>query len=266
MIARILAVPVALLSAVAAATPPLPPLAGAIWRVVSIDGRPPAARPNAENRDPPSVTFDRRSYGGGVGCNALGGLYAKVGDRLYTMPGPQTAMGCIGPVGQQEAAFDALFRASPTVRQSGGTVWLEGGGHRMELAYGRPSDRQAPPLAWQGRGLAGQSYVVHEVNGRRTDGKRVWSKTPPRLTFASRTLTMRLDCPRPATARFVEDKDMVEAAGLKPACLSPGTRDGALAAILRGSPAVVSGPNGELLLASRAGWAILWNERRDRPK
>lgn len=264
MIARLACPALALFATTAAA--PSAPLAGAVWRVVSVDGRPLASRPPSAGMDAPTVTFDRRTYGGGVGCNALGGLYAKVGDRLYTMPGPQTAMGCIGTVGQQEAAFDALFRASPTIRQNGGTVWLEGGEHRLELAYARPSTRSDPPTAWQGRGLAGQSYVIHEVNARRTDGKRIWSKTPPRLTFASRTVTMRLDCPRPATARFVEDKDSVQAAALGPSCASLGARDAALAAILRASPAVVSGPNGELLLASRVGWAILWNERRDRPK
>jgi hypothetical protein len=195
----------------------------------------------------------------------MGGLYARVAQRLYTMPGPQTAMGCLGPVGQQESAVDALFRSSPTIRQSGGTVWLEGGGHRMELGYLAPAPNRDPPTAWQGPGLAGQSFVIHAVEGRVTDGKRVWSKTPPRLTFATRTVTMRLDCPRPASGRFVEDKDMVEAT-LQPVCTRPGTRDAALARILAASPVVVSGPNGELLLASPQGWAILWNERRDRPK
>ena len=30
--------------------------------------------------------------------------------------------------------------------------------------------------------------------------------------------------------------------------------------------ALLQPPNGELLLAGRTGWAILWNARRDRPK
>ena len=68
------------------------------------------------------------------------------------------------------------------------------------------------------------------------------------------------------TGRFNLNTEFVIVEGLGPVCSAPGTRDAALAAILEADPRTVSGPNGELLLASRTGWAILWNERRDRPK
>jgi heat shock protein HslJ len=69
------------------------PLAGSAWRIATIDGTPVVGRRGDDGEDTtPRFAFGWRSYGGNAGCNALGGLYAQVGDRLYTMPGPQTAM------------------------------------------------------------------------------------------------------------------------------------------------------------------------------
>lgn len=254
-------------SAAAPATDLVPsPLQGWKWRVVAIDGWAPESRPADDGSDPaPAFTFGMRSYGGSAGCNALGGLYAQVDDRLYTMLGPQTAMGCSGARKAQEDAANAIFYASPEVRRSGKRLTLNGGGHTMELERTAPASYPDSPEAWQGPGILGQSYVVHEVNGRRTDGKRIWSKTPPRLRFTSERVEMRLDCPQPATGRFAPSTETIDVAGLSPTCRAKGTRDAELAAILAAAR-FVSGPNGELLLASRAGWAILWNERRDRPK
>ena len=243
------------------------PLAGATWQVVAIDGQPLEAPHSEEGRvGLPQFTFGYRTYGGNAGCNALGGFYAQIDARLYTMPGPQTAMGCAGARAAQEDAANAIFSASPTVARDGDTAVLEGGGHRMELRRLAAAEHADDPTAWQGPSVAGQSYVVHAVNGVRTDGRLVRSDDPPELRFSAAQVTMKLDCPRAASAPFSLGAEHLHVEAIPPACITPGTRDAELAAILGNAPRTVSGPNGELLLASRTGWAILWNERRDRPK
>jgi len=241
------------------------PLAGATWRIAAIDGKPVEAR-RGDGAEPavPQFAFGWRSYGGNAGCNALGGLYAQVGDRLYTLPGPQTAMACGSPHGDQEDAANAILSASPIVARDGATVRLSGGGHAMELVRIGPAPANAdPPTAWQGAALSGQSFAIEVVDGVRTEGMRLW-KNPPRLRFGEGDVTMALDCPKPAKGVFTQSSEHLHAAVLEPTCAEP--RDRALAAILGADPRIVSGPNGELLLASARGWAILWNERRDRPK
>jgi heat shock protein HslJ len=258
-----------LLGAAAPATDLVPsPLAGTSWQVVAIDGQavePPASDDDARPRLP-AFTFGQRSYGGNAGCNALGGLYAQVGDRFYTMPGPQTAMACGGARAAQEDAANAIFTAAPTVAREGEQAMLAGGGHTMRLRRLGPAGEVDPPEAWQGRMLSGQRFTIQAVGGAWTDGRRLWGKTPPELRFAAGKVTMRLDCPRPASGAFTQSSEHLHAALLAPVCRAPGTRDAALAAILGADPRIVSGPNGELLLASAKGWAILWNARRDRPK
>jgi heat shock protein HslJ len=269
MLKTLLAVVLAGSAASAAATDLVPsPLAGATWQVIAIDGR--AVEPPHRDDDgvprPPAFSFGHRGYGGNAGCNALGGLYAQVGERLYTMPGPQTAMGCRGARGAQEDAANAILSASPTVKRSGDKAELAGGGHTMTLRRLGAANDVDPPAPWQGSGLSGQTYVIQSVNGLSTDGKRIWSKAPPRLRFAPGKVTMRLDCPTQAVGPYTQSSEYLYAALFPPVCRTPGTRDAAMARILGADPRVVSGPNGELLLASRYGWAILWNERRDRPK
>lgn len=243
------------------------PLAGAVWRITAIDGRQPEP-PHSDDsrRQVPQFAFGWRSYGGNAGCNALGGLYAQVGERFYTMPGPQTQMACGGPRGAQEDAANAIFESSPIVTRSGDTAVLVGGGHRMELERRGAHDGFETPAMLEAAPIDGSSYVIHAVNGRPTDGKRIWSKTPPRLSFAGGRVTVALDCPKPATGAYNPGTEHVFVTHLPVPCTLPGTRDAALAQILRLNPRAVPGPNGELLLASTAGWAILWNERRDRPK
>jgi heat shock protein HslJ len=243
------------------------PLAAATWQVVTIDGQPVEPPHSDDNRARlPAFTFGHRTYGGNAGCNSLGGYYAQIDERLYTMPGPQTAMGCSGARAAQEDAANAIFNASPTVTRDGETAVLEGGGHRMELRWLALAENADDPGAWQGPSVVGQSYVIHAVNGARTEGTKLWSDQAPELSFSQSEVTMNLDCPGSASGTFNIGTEHVHVSGLGPVCAAPGTRDAALAAILGAHPRTVSGPNGELLLASRTGWAILWNERRDRPK
>jgi heat shock protein HslJ len=242
------------------------PLAAATWQVVAIDGQPVEPPHSDDNRArPPAFTFGHRTYGGTAGCNSLGGYYAQIDARLYTMPGPQTAMGCSGARGAQEDAANAIFNASPTVTRQGETAVLEGGGHRMELRWLALAENADDPAAWQGSSLGGQSYIIHEVNGARTDGRRLAGRNPPRLRFGSGEITMDLDCPKPSRGVYLDNTEHLYAALITPPCETEA-RDAEMARIIGADPRKVSGPNGELLLASRMGWAILWNERRDRPK
>jgi heat shock protein HslJ len=243
------------------------PLAGANWLVAAIDGEPLEAPPSDDNRARlPGFGFGWRTYGGNVGCNQLGGLYAQVYERFYTMPGPQTAMACGGARAAQEAAANALFAASPTVTRTGDVAVLSGGGHRMELKRLGPAPLNEPPAALEAAAVSGQTFLIHSVNGQPTNGKRLWSKNPPQLALGTTTLAMRLDCPGSSTSAFSPGTEHLFVQRIEPPCAIAGTRDAQFAAILNDHPRTVPGPNGELLLASRAGWAILWNQRRNRPK
>lgn len=243
------------------------PLAGATWEVTAIDGLALEPSPSDDGRVRlPQFSFGYRTYGGNVGCNALGGLYAQLGPRFYTMPGPQTQMACGGARGRQESAANALLSASPSVVRTQDTAVLSGGGHRMDLRRLGAAGAIDGPEAWQSPTIAGQSFVIHAVNGAATEGMRIWSKSPPQLAFGDTRVTMRLDCPGERSGSFVLGSEYAHIDSLKPACTSPSARDAQLAAILNADPRTVSGPNGELLLASAEGWAILWNARTDRPK
>lgn len=150
------------------------PLAGATWEVVAIDGGAVEPPPADDNRAAvASLAFGYRGYGGNAGCNAMGGVYAQVGARLYTLPGPQTQMACGGARAEQEEAANAIFDASPQVTRAGDAVELTGGGHTMSLRRLAAIDVSDPPAPWQGPVLEGQSFAVHAVNGARTAGKRL---------------------------------------------------------------------------------------------
>lgn len=243
-----------------------PALQGSSWRLAAIDGQPVQSRSGEDEAHPPGFAFAGRSYGGSAGCNALGGLYAQVGSRLYTMPGPQTQIACGGALARQETAANAVFAASPIITATAAGFALTGGGHALAFTPVAAPAAADPPPPWQGPGVSAQSYVIHAVNGRATEARRVWGKRPPRLSFTGTTVIMALDCSAPARGRYVQDGAMIATSGLAATCRSPGARDAALAAILAAPARAIAGPNGELLLAGPAGWAILWNDSHDRPK
>jgi hypothetical protein len=120
------------------------------------------------------------------------------------------------------------------------------------------------PAAWQGEALAGQSFVIRTINGR--VGTRTARDGWPaaRLRFTSDRLTATIDCPTPIVVSFRQAERRLEASGATATC--PAPRDADFAAILAATPMLVSGPNGELLIASPAGSITAENERRDRPK
>lgn len=231
-----------------------PPLAGN-WRIVEVDGRAvlhideDAGKPRT-----PRFWFGARSYGGTSGCNFMGGLKIERDGRLYTYPGPQTQMGCFGPLGDQESAIDALFRSAPTVAHADGAVVLTGGGHSMRLVAedgGIPGED--PPEAWQGRSVVGQRYELHQF-----DGDSLNHRPAPRIEFGNGKVTLTHVCPKPVFGPYVPEGKTLHIA-LFDAC--------EMALEYFSKPlATVSGPNGELLLASDRHWIAGDNLRRDRPK
>ena len=232
-----------------------PVLAGNAYRVIAVDGRAPhfveedVGRPRI-----PRFGFGQRSYGGTSGCNFMGGLQVQRGSRLYTYPGPQTQMGCMGPLGEQEKAIDVLFRAAPTIARDGGAVVLSGANHTLRLepdpAAAAPRDA---PEAWQGVRLAGQSFELISF-----DGASLSRRPASRLTFSARTATLTGLCANSVNGGYVEGAGTLSITWANPSCLG--------ARFPRGTLSQVSGPNGELLFAGDGHWVAGDNLRRDRPK
>jgi len=234
--------------------PASPPLEGN-WRVASVDGKAPlSVGEDAGEQRTPRFGFGERSYGGTSGCNFMGGLKIERGERLYTYPGPQTQMACMGPLGAQEAAIDVLFRSSPTIARDGEAVVLTGAGHALRLVREPDSAPvQDPPEAWQGTRLAGQSFELHQI-----DGDSLNRRPAPLLRFGERTATLSNLCPRPVSGAYVQGPSNLRIV-FNPSCPAAQRH-------FAGTLTSVSGPNGELLLAGDGHWLAGDNLRRDRPK
>ncbi|HUQ13289.1 MAG TPA: META domain-containing protein [Novosphingobium sp.] len=240
-----------------AASPPAeaPASLAGNYRVVAVDGRAPSfVEEDAGKPRTPRFAFGARSYGGTSGCNFMGGLKAERGGRLYTSPGAQTQMACGGALGAQEAAIDALFRASPTIRRDGEAVILSGAGHPA------PGPRRR---ATRGARCAGSVARHASLRAALRNASDRWrsAQSPTGAVAEFRGLDrhpderLRQACRRnvPASAGHVAHGVQAEAR----------MRDlGRFA----GTLSTVSGPNGELLLAGDGHWLAGDNLRRDRPK
>lgn len=230
----------------------VPALAGSWWEIESIDGRPLETAP--EGGDKPYLALVQRSYNAYAGCNWIGGLYAQRGDRVYTVPGPQTAMGCSGQRAAQEAAVNAVMFASPVVSGSGDRLELKAVGRTIALHRAQaPRLLEEVPEAWQGTRLARQSFDLSRIDGDPLN------RTPfPRIDFAATTATLRGLDGAVTTLGYRQDGNTVTFSG--------GKRD-RLGDFFDGATLdIVSGPNGEILLAGDGHWLAGENVRRDRPK
>jgi heat shock protein HslJ len=109
-----------------AATPPITEaqLIGS-WQILSLDGRPPLGRDNAERQ--PHIVFGPEGYGGHSGCNAFGGHGVFDGERYYGGPAGQNMMGCPSLEAQEQAIL-SLMGSAPRVRLGeNGTITLSTG-------------------------------------------------------------------------------------------------------------------------------------------
>lgn len=229
-------------------------LAGTAWRILEVDGRPAGAlAEDGGGARLPRINFGRTGYGGTTGCNYFGGLSAQVDERLFTLPAAQTAMGC-GTLAAQEATIIAVLAAAPTLAyDEDGRLVVSAQGRRMRLVpeemggRDQPAQRDFPVVP-----LAGTAWTTQSVNGAgNADSARGY------LRFFAERIEGRADCGQVFTGSWGQKGDFLAVSVLQPICERAGTRDKALADLLTSGPRIVTGPNGEMLLASASGWAVL---------
>lgn len=94
------------------------------WKVVRIDGKPPAS-PRA------AIRFMRDRLSATVGCNGQGGTWVIEQGKLVGGPYMSTMMYCEGLMDQERALAD-LLGAKPTVDVTRGTLTLRSKTHVIE--------------------------------------------------------------------------------------------------------------------------------------
>ncbi len=222
------------------------------WRIVEVNGK--AARPQA--RDPevqPHVSFASGSYGGSSGCNGFGGHGVLVGERWFAEPPMATQQGCADLTEQENSIFEILA-SGPTVTWEGADAVVlraPGGSMRLRLVEAAPIDKPAtpPPL------LAGTRWELLAVDGAAI--QLPGAQVPARLTLEADRWTLETPCAtRGGPWRQLDDALIVDPGGMtERPCSQPllGQSD-MVARALAGRLAYVVGPNGELVLASKAHW------------
>jgi len=227
-------------------------LHGTSWRIRSIGGRPvEAPREDGGETRYPQLRFGRDWYGGTGGCNFLGGMGFVEAGRLYTLPGPQTLVGCSERLGWQDNRLSAILASSPPVRRvSPQEVVIGTRDVGLLLSSDGPCEecnRTPDPIptitqasAWRFRLLNGEALA-----------------RPGELVFRNGQVTARAACAT-LNASVAQSGNRLRLTGPLSTTeqLCPpeeADRDAALAAILSAGPMFAVGPNGELLLASAAG-------------
>ncbi len=94
------------------------------WKIVRIDGKPPAS-PRA------AIRFMRDRLSATVGCNGQGGTWVIEQGKLVGGPYISTMMYCEGLMDQERALAD-LLGAKPTVDVTRGTLTLRSKTHVIE--------------------------------------------------------------------------------------------------------------------------------------
>lgn len=94
------------------------------WKIVRIDGKPPAS-PRA------AIRFMRDRLSATVGCNGQGGTWVIKQGKLVGGPYMSTMMYCEGLMDQERALAD-LLGAKPTVDVTRGTLTLRSKTHVIE--------------------------------------------------------------------------------------------------------------------------------------
>lgn len=220
------------------------------WLITAFDDAPAV---QAEDRTP-SLTFTRGGYGGTAGCNALGGIGTLYGDRYFSFPGPQTQMGCSGPVGEHEAILHAVMHGSPRVSRGGeDRLVLQANGHRLLLRREEHSpdvpDQIAPSLDIM-------RFQIDTINGTvdaRASGNRI------SLDFNSPQLRLKTACGTSTGTWKQVDRslDITKFEDAATPCSHHDQVTGKIVhTILDSKPTFVLGANGELLIAGGGNWMV----------
>lgn len=216
------------------------------WRILSIDGQPPASRSDGERA--PALVFSAYQGGGTVGCNSFGGLGLLADGQYATHSWGGSAIGCLGKVGEQERVVTELLSNRPRVRFLGEKrVRIDDASHAVELERVGPND--AAPVPAGPKPLAGTNWQIETLDGVRLPPGAVarslrFTTTNWRGTAACATLH--------GTWRRAGDRILVgpEIAATEPNCPPALARiDDALADLMASNPRYLVGPNGELLIA-----------------
>ncbi|MCC2978258.1 META domain-containing protein [Sphingomonas sp. PL-96] len=224
------------------------------WPITAFDGRPPAAADHAgASSRAPSFTFTRTGYAATAGCNALGGIGTLHGARYYTMPGPQTAMGCLGGLAEREIMLGTVMRTSPTIMTvAEGEIQLSGGGHRLTL---RRDPQAITPSADTAPMLAGTRFQIQSVDGAVLEPRGGTEDRP--LGFAAEDWRAKPACGT-VSGKWRQDGWTVRATDIvvsQEGCGASGSTTGSVVRELFASqPNFSVGPNGELLVAGGGHW------------
>ena len=216
------------------------------WRILSIDGRPPASTADGERA--PVLSFQRYSLGGSVGCNSFGGLGLLADGRISIHSWGGTLIGCPSKFGEQEKAISELFFAHPRVTTSTtDRLRVESDAHIVELERIGPNSE--PPVPAGPKELTGTSWRIAMMDGQEASsdpngrvlrfGSEVWQGTASCATLSG---TWRREGDRILVGRQIATTEQ-----LCPARLAQ--IDAAFADLMRSNPRYLVGPNGELLIA-----------------
>ncbi len=219
------------------------------WRILSIDGQPPAGKAT-EGERAPHLTFSGHSFGGSVGCNTGGGLGFIVDGHFAMHSWASTAIGCHGEMGRQESALSRLFFARPAITPLGNDrVRIHSADHQLELQRTGPAD--SPPIGSAPVELAGTSWRIVMMDGQEDST----SPTGRILRFGNGTWQGLASCATlSGTWRREGDRIRVgeQIATTEQNCPPEFARiDAAFADLMRSNPRYLVGPNGELLMAGK---------------
>lgn len=137
-----------------------PALDGTEWVLESIDGAPLVEGTNV------TLEFGDGRYNGYSGCNFYGGEYSSNETTLRFLSGPTTAIGCNGPILQQEERYSRAFGYDTEVGYHVSTGRLElSGADDTRLVF-----VEQPQLPMNPADLVGTRWQLRAVSGELLPG------------------------------------------------------------------------------------------------
>ena len=103
-----------------------PPLRGTSWKLVELNGHPPA-QPIERNGAELQLSGSEDRYSGSTGCNRINGAFEMNGNALHFKAGAMTMMACPDPFMKQEQAFTAALQSVTAYRLNDSTLELLAG-------------------------------------------------------------------------------------------------------------------------------------------